>query len=269
MGYANESGYTPATITEIMTSIMGNLNTQFGTSYTYDTFVGTNFFKYYYGLAQRMQENEVKTSEIFLKLQQYFTITNDRISRPLVTNPGIIEKFKTEGYVISIKKPIDADAGKIYICVDTDNSADDYDDVKLELCTLVKDCTAGGIVSQGSEVETIVLTNGQAFDYKFNLPNRIAILLRLTLTLSENNQVLIASPEDTKVKLLHNIQANYALGKNFEPERYFGVNDAPWAADVLLEWSTDAGANWESTIFDANYNDLYTFGLADITLVED
>jgi len=48
------------------------VNTQFGQSYTMDTFIGTNLYKYFYALAQLLQENEVKTSEIFLKLQQYF-----------------------------------------------------------------------------------------------------------------------------------------------------------------------------------------------------
>ena len=33
---------------------------------------GTNFYKYFYALMQRLQENEIRTSEIVLKIQQYF-----------------------------------------------------------------------------------------------------------------------------------------------------------------------------------------------------
>jgi hypothetical protein len=268
MGYANESGYTPQTINEIMLGIMANINTQFGTSYTEENFVGTNFYKYFYALAQRMQDNEVKTSEIFAKLQQYFDITNERISRPVVTNPGLLEKLEDEGYIASVKKPIDADAGKVFVCVDTDETADDYEDVKLAICTLIKDSTAAGVVSQGTESEAIVLSNGQSFDFKFNLPDRIPVLLRLTVTLSENNQVVVGDPDEVKLALLANINARYRLGKNFEPQKYFSILDAPWASQVLLEWSDDDGATYQSTIFDADYDELFDIDLENIELVE-
>lgn len=268
MGFSQESGYVPVTIETIMSSLMININAQFGTSYTIETFTGTNLYKYYYALAQRMQENEVKTSEIFSKLQQYISITNERISRPVNTSPGIIEKLQTEGFVASVKPMIDADAGKIHICIDVDDAADDYAETKLALCTLISQITVGGAVTQGSEVETIVLSNGQAFDYKFNLPNRIPVKLKLTLTTSENNQVLIGDPDETKQLLLDNILARYKLGKNFEPQRYFAQADAPWTSVVLLQWSDDDGATWSSSVFDANYDDLFDFGLEDIELVE-
>lgn len=268
MGYAEESGYTPATIDDIMLAVMNGINTQFGTTYTAETFVGTNFYKYFYAIAQRVQENEVKTSEIFLKLQQYFIQTNEKISRPVVTNPGLVDKFFTEGWIASVKKPIDVDAGKVYICVDVDDTDPDYADMKEEICTLVKDCTVAGVVSQGSEVESIVLSNGQSFDFKFNLPTRIPVLLKLTITLSENNMVVIKSPDAIKNDLVANIAARYRLGRNFEPERYYTVVDAPWAASVLLEWSDDDGATWQDEVFDSEYNELFVIDLEDIELVE-
>lgn len=275
MGYAQDSGYTPSDIETIMTNIMTNINSQFGTSYTYESFVGTNFYKYFYALAQELQENDVKTSEIFLKLQGYFDEINAMISRPVVTNPGLVDKFKAEGYVASVKPMIDADAGKIHICIDTDETADDYADVKEAICTLISQITVAGGVTQGAESESIVLSNGQSFDFKFNLPNRIPVGLRLTITTSENNQVVIGDPDETKAKLVSNIQSKYALGKNFEPQRYFTIVDAPWASQVLLEWTDDVTdgeidptPTWSSTIFDANYDDLFEIDLARIILVE-
>lgn len=275
MSFSSESGYTPQTIQTMMLSVMANVNTQFGTSYTAETFVGTNFYKFFYALIQRLQENEIKTSEIFLKLQDYFAVTNERISRPVVTNPGLIEKLENEGYIASVKKPVDADAGKVYICVDKDvdgddnwEDSDDYAADKLEVCTIIKDSTVAGVVSQGDQVESITLTNGQTFDFKYALPDRIAVLLRLTTVLSDNNQFVIETPEEQKQKLLDNIAEKYRLGKNFEPQRYFSIIDAPWAESVLLEWSDDAGANWYSTVFEAEFDELFSFGLADITLVE-
>ncbi len=387
MSFASESGYTPATIEAILDSLRTEINTQFLTAYTAESFIGSNHYKFFYAMAQRLQSNEVKTSEIFVYLQQYFAATNERILRPVATNPGLIDVFEASEWIASVKPMILADAGKISICVDADDgvhatrlvtitsyanlvsgspdvitingttftaqstsvtpgggtfqaatsntaTADslvaqinahavisliikatnigavitlravhggtaanaytltytnndanvgatvggatltggttraEYLDDRLEICNIIKESTAAGNVTQGTEVESIVLSNGQSFDFKFNLPNRIDVLLRLTTTLSENNQVVILSPEDIKALLLANVAAKYRLGRNFEPQRYFTTADAPWCAQVLLEWSRDAGANWSSVVYDANYDDLFETPLENITLVE-
>jgi hypothetical protein len=274
MSFSQDAGYTPVSIDTMMLSVMDNINTQFGTTYTAETFIGTNFYKYFYALMQRVQENEVKTSEIFLKLQQYIAITNEKIARPVVTAPGLIEIIDKSGYISSVKDPIDADAGKVFICVDkkvaSGNWEDDpgYDANKLAVCTIIKDSVVAGVVTQGTEVETITLSNGQDFDFKYNLPTRTEVHLRLTLTLSDNNQVAIGDPDDVKLLLLQHIHARYSLGKDFEPQRYFTTSDAPWAAEVLLEWSDDNEVNYYSTVFSAAYNDIFSIALERIHLVE-
>ena len=390
MSFSSEAGYIPITIPQLMAVIRENVNTQFGTTYTEETFLGTNFYKYFYALIQRLQENEVKTSEIFLKMQEYFDVTNEMVQRPNTTHPGIFDYFGAAGYFVSTKPPEDADAGKAYICVDvednhargkvtitsyanlvsgtddsvtigatvftaqvgsvtagagtfqaaTSNSAtatslasqinahatagalveaqaigsevwiravsggtagnsialaytdndtnvgatvsaatltggaalaageSDYNVVRLAVCNLIKNCVVAGVISQGSEVESITLSNGQSMDFKYNLPERIPILLKLTLTLSENNEYTIASPDTVKQTLFDNINSKYKLGKNFEPQRYFSVLDAPWAAMVLLEWSDDDGGNWYDEVFEADYDQVFTFELTDIEIVE-
>lgn len=387
MGFSQQNGYVPSDITTIMGQFMLGVNDKFGTSYTAETFIATNHYKYFYAIAQRVQANEIKTSEIFALLQQYFAITNERISRPVVTPPGIIEKFLSEEYVASVKPMIVGDAGKISICVDTDDGVratglititnfanlvsgtDDkvtingtdftaqvgaatpgagtfqaatsndataaslalqinshataslvvralaitnvvhitarnggtagnaytlaytdndtnvgatksgatlaggttnvaYAANKLAINTIIKDCVAGGVVSQGDQASTIVLTNDQSFDFKFCLPNRISPLLRLTTVLSENNQSVIKSTDDVKQALIDNIAAKYALGRNFEPQRYFSVADAPWAASVLLEYSLNGGSTYLSAIYDAAFDDLFEIDLANISVVE-
>lgn len=269
MGFSQENGYTPATINAIMDSIRVEINSQFGTSYTSETFVGTNFYKYFYALAQKVQENEIKTSEIFVSLQQYFKITNESIQRPVGTAPGVVEALQREGYIASVKPPADVDAGKIFICVDTDDSAPDYATTKLDICTIIKNSVSAGIVTQGAQSETIVLSNGQPFDFKFALPNRIETLLRLTITLSDNNQVVISAPEDVKQVLIDNISAEYRLGRDFEPQKYFTTDDAPWASKVLLEYSDDDGDTWYEAIYESNFDDLFEISLENITLIEE
>jgi hypothetical protein len=268
MSFSTEQGYTPNTVSGLMGLVRAGVNAQFGTDYDEETFLGTNFYKYFYSLVQLLQENEVKTSEIVLKLQQYFAITNEEIVRPNTTAPGLLDFFSAAGYVVSVKSPILADAGKLYVAVDVDTGAVDYAAKKLEICTILKNCVPAGIVTQGTESETITLSNSQSFDFKFNPPNEVPVKLKLTIATSLNNQVAILTPEETKQKLLDNINARYWLGLSFEPQRYFSIMDAPWAASVLLEYSTDGGGTWASAVYAADYDEVFTFELADITLVE-
>jgi hypothetical protein len=269
MGFAQDTGYIPLTIEEILDDLRVNINSSFGTSYTAESFVGTNHYKFFYAAAQRMQANEVKTSEIFAQIQQYITVTNQMIARPVVTPPGLVAKFLEEGYTASVKPMIDADAGKINVCVDVDDTDPTYADIKLAVNTILKDSVVAGVVSQGTETNSIVISNGQSFDFKFHLPNRISTLLRLTITLSENNQSVIKSTDDIKADLLANIAANYSLGKNFEPQKYYSTADAPWASNVLLEYSTNSGGSYSSAVYNSNFDDLFEAPLGNISIVED
>ncbi len=266
MGFSDSAGYSPASITDLMGIVMENVNTQFGTSYDAATFLGTNFYKFFYAAIQRLQENEVKTAEIFLKLQEYFNITNEKILRPNTTAPGIVDYLLASGYTASVKPPEAGDEGKLYICVDTDEDDDDYAATKLAICTLIKDCAVGGVITQGSEVETITLSNAQGFDFKYSLPTRIPTSLKLTVTLSENNEFTIDTPEVQIANLLANIAAKYKFGKNFEPQRYFTVLDAPWASEILLEY--DIGGGFIHSVFEADFDEVLTFDVEDVELVE-
>jgi hypothetical protein len=125
-----------------------------------------------------------------------------------------------------------------------------------------------GNPTYGTEEEAIVLSNGQSFDFKFYLPDRIPTLLRLTIPVSENNQFFIEPPENSRILLFQNIQERYALGKNFEPQKYFDVDDAPWSSGPLLEYSIDDGENWLTAVFEAEFDELLDFGLEDIEIVE-
>lgn len=268
MAFSSENGYTPTEISNMMLNIMDRINTQFGTSYTTETFVGTNFYKYFYALMQRVQENEVKTSEIFLKLQNYFRLTNEALARPNTTVQGLIDYCEALGFTISVKPPIEAEAGELRVAVLLDDAADDFEDLKTEFAGILKDCVPAGIATIGDETEVVTLSNSQSFEFNFNLQTEIPILLRLTLVGSDNNEFSILTPEETAALLFSNINERYSFGKNFEPQRYFSVVDAPWAASVLLEYSIDAGANWLSSVATLEYDELYTFDLEDISVVE-
>lgn len=269
MSFAQDNGYTPLTFAVIMASIRDAINVQFGTTYTEGTFIGTNWYKYFYVLVQKILENETKTAEIFVKLQEYIATTNLRIQRPSVSLPGIIDSFTANGWVASVKKNEEVDAGTVSICVNVDDGAEDYAEKKLEICNFLKNFVAAGMVFLGTETESITLSNGQEFDFSFFLPNPTPVLLRLTITSSDNQETVIPDDEEIRQAVFDNIAARYRLGWDFEPQRYFTQVDAPWAATILLEWSDDAGANWHPEVFEAEFDDLYTFGLEDISVLVD
>ena len=387
MGFSQEAGYQPASIQTLMGIVRQNINDQFNLNYTPESFIGSNFYKNFYALIQELQKSEVKTSEILLKIQDYFKTTNERISRPVGTIPGIIEKLQSLGYIASVKKMTLEDAGTANVCVDvddgdhatgvinitsyanlisgtpdtikvgtvtftaqagaatpgtatfqaatsntataeslatqinehndliaevfaraeagtvylraihggeasndieleyTDNDSnvgaslsgssleggtdeDSYPEKRLEICTTLSKSLALGLVVFGTEEESITESNGQTFDWRYWLPNKMPALLRLTISLSDNNQFVIKSPEEVKDILLENIASKYRLGWNFEPQRYFTIVDAPWADSVLLEWSIDNGANYSNAVYEASYQDLFVINLENITVIE-
>lgn len=387
MSFAQENGYTPQTFDQLMDGLRQGVNTQFSASYTTDTFTGTDLYKYFYSLVQKVQGNEALTAAVFQKLQEYIAITNEQIQRPSVSAPGLLDSFAAEGFVVSVRKPTALNAGKQAICVDlpesltgvrasgtveitdyadlvsgsadtitigatvftaqagaatpgaatfqaatsdeataeslaaqinahatagalvrakaigdtvtvrailpgtagnaialvyTDNdsnvgavvsgatllsgtaAAAGYAAKKLEVATLIKDFVVAGLVSEGPQVQSITLSNGQSFDFKFYLPERTPILLKVTASPSLNSLITIPSDEDIREEVFAQANERYRLGWNFEPQRYFNLSDAAWAEELKLEYSLDGGDTWSDDVFDAAFDDLFTFGLEDI-----
>lgn len=269
MSFSQDEGYIPLTFDEFMSGIRLGINAQFGTTYTAESFVGTNWYKYFYSLVQKALVNETKAAEVFAKLQQYIAQTNLRIQRPSVSHPGIIETFESAGYTVSVKPIVEADAGKLSVCVLADAADPDYAETKLDICSKLKDYSVGGCVTMGTEVETIVLSNGQGFDFKFYLPTLKPVIFRVTIYTSENTLLTIPNDEDIRQVVYENINEKYQLGWNFEPQRYFTQTDAPYAESVLLEYSLNAGGLWSSLVYDADFKDLFTYGLDDIAVSVD
>lgn len=262
--FSLSNGYMPSTFDEIMDEVRLGVNAQFSTSYTPESFVGTAWYKYAYRIVQRMIESEAKTSEIFQKLQDFLALTNERIQRPSVSHPGLLDSFATKGFIVSVKKPVVMDAGTVSICVEVDHTDPSYPEKRLEICEHIKDFIAAGIVSLGTEVETLVLSNGQDFDFKYSLPDRHTIHLRIFVTISENTLVAVPNDEAIRNQLLANILSRYRLGWNFEPQRYYGHDDAPWADTIVLEWSSNDGEDWNDDTFISEFDDLFEFDLGRI-----
>jgi hypothetical protein len=267
MSFDSVNGYIPRTIEELLDSVRDGVNSEFLTSYTTDSFIGTAWYKYAYAMAQKWQAGEITTSEVFAKLKQYIQLTNERISRPASTYPGMADQFKEDGYLVRLKPPLLADAGTISVCVLLDSGADDYAADKTAVCALLAKYVAGGIVTQGSESQLVVISNGQSFTMKFYLPDKSPIKLRAITIESENNLLDVDADQVVRQKVFDNVNVRYSLGLDFEPDRYLNSVDLPWAGSIELQWSDDNGVTWHPEVFVASFRDLFTFDLEDISVL--
>lgn len=258
MPYSKNNNYTPDSFTDLITRLMNGVNAQFKTVFTYETFVGTGFYKFFYILAQEVLAAENEFAEAYAKLQDFIRYTNEKIAIPKTPREGLIKTFADRGYTVSLRPQLLSNAGKLGVCVLVDTDAADYEKKKKEILEILKDCTAAGLYYDGDQRGYVRLSNGQDFEFAFYTPVRKQASLRLTVTVSQNTALHADGADEIRKKLLANIAAEYGLGKNFEPEKYFTISrDAPYAASVKLEWKTDG--DFESAVYEAGFRDLFVF----------
>lgn len=366
MSYASETGYVPMSFDEIMDYIREGVNDTIGTTYDADSFVGTNFYKFFYVLAQRVQEGEIKTAEIFAKVQDYFNAFDQTILQPKISASGLIDTLRNAGYAATIQPPDEWNAGKLNICVDVNSEVkakatiqdltfeakkagadgervtvtylqnedpgifvdlagnnivayiqdetstasdiksaieseagsivtitvtgtgsnpqdinatvglyvddDEYQAKVDEVIDIIKSNSAAGVITTDGFVKrSLALSNGQSFDFGFVIPVKTDVYLRLTLTPSRNNNYKRETPEQIRDRLLNNIATMYRFGSDLESERYFTVADAPWAADIKLEWALDTGGSpiYQTGVYETSYTDLLVFSEEKTIIIEE
>lgn len=263
-----QGGYVPSGFNDILARLIARVNEQFGTSYTEQTFVGTNFYKCFYPLIQEVISAEADFAEAYEKLADYIRDTNSVLNVSKTPDEALISAFKEAGYVLSLEKNTLANAGTIAACVDVDGDAEDYPAKKAEILELLKENTVAGMYFKGSERGLRTLTNGQDMEFAFALPVRSNMALKLTLTLSGDTNILVDSEDEIKNKLLKNLADMYSLGRNFEPARYFTISrDCPYASAVLLEHKKDGEESWSSGVYQSDYTDLFVFDKNNIEVV--
>lgn len=269
MAYTDKNGFVPDTIEQLMNDFMNDINIKFGTSYTLDTFVGSNFYKYFYVIAQQIINNEIIFAQAFQKLQDYIRSTNETIVIAKTPLDGLIKVFADAGYQISIEPMTALNAGTLGVCVDVDNTDPDYADMKTEILTMLKDYTVAGIFFSGAETGNIALTNGQSFEFGFDLPTEYPLAeLELSIILSQNVNIVPDSEAQIKAKLLANLAERYSIGRDFEPDRYFDIKtDAPYASSVTLKWRKTSGDSFSALVYGADYKDVFRFDASRITVV--
>ena len=268
MAYDRSQGYMPRTAGDIMESLRVRTNEYLGTNYTMQEFEGTNIYKVAYPLMQEIMQSENNLSMIFSKYADYISEVNQSINAPAVVRDSIIRKINELGVDCSLKQLDPAEAGNIFLCCDLNPADDNYSYLVDRIGNIMLENISAGTVSNGSVSINKQLENGQVETFKFELPTKTAILLKLTLQISRNNDQYIPTDSETKEILLNNLNKYYKLGNDFEPEKYAEINrDFPCCSEVILEYSLDNGTTWTDAVAQLSYDTKYTVNSGDITIV--
>lgn len=269
MPFSTDNNYTPDSFNDIMTGVMNGVNTRFGTSYTFDTFVGSGFYKFFYPMVQRLLAEENTFAEAYSKLQDYIRTTNETILIPKTPREGLIKTFSDAGYTVSIEPQTLANAGKLGVCVDVNPAAQTFSATKQEILDLLKERTVAGLYYNGDQRGNSRLSNGQDFEFAFYTPTRKNMYLILTITLSQNTTIIADSSTVATEKLLKNLADLYRLGNNFEPDKYFTISrDAPYASAVELSYSDSGQPNdYHTGVYQADFKELFVFDSSRVQVV--
>tara|TARA_R110000787_G_scaffold130064_1_gene241980 strand:- start:788 stop:1615 length:828 start_codon:yes stop_codon:yes gene_type:complete len=251
MTYSLENGYLPRSFDQILAAVIVEINEQFNTTYDAETFVGTEFYRYSYAGIQLTMLAETRLAELSAKLTDFIRTANEKINLPKSTIDGFTSSLlapETEGglgLVSTIKDVSNLEAGYLFCAVDVDPLREDYATIKQEIINRMGDWLTVGQAYSGTESGSRVALNGQVFNYSFDLPTPIDILIRATITASKNTKNPILNENQVRDILNANLIAFYKLGLDFEPEKYLEISrDLPFASNIFLEYSEDSGASW-------------------------
>lgn len=267
MSFSVTNGYRPRSYETILADCVAVVNQEFGTSYTSQTFVGTNLWKYLYATIQGMMTIENNISELGVKLQDYIRTQNEELIIHRSSVDGFMQAMEDELGLISSLKPCesDADAGEIYLAVDIDSAGSDYAEKKQQIFNTMHKYLTAGLHYNGTETGTVTATNGQVFNYAYELPTKKAMKIKIQVRVSENNNLFVETTNKIKEKLLENFSNLYRLGFDFEPQQYLNISrDLPFASEITTQYSTNSGSSWATEVLESDYKTKYTIDYADV-----
>lgn len=218
-------------------------------------FLGSYEYQALYPAMQLMVENGELTldalNEVLISIEQI----NQEIRRPAVLQSRVTERFAEFGYEATIRAADATTKGIVAICVDAHGGDEDF------IGTLIRDeMLPAGQHMEGDVIYSTALSNGQALDIKWTLPQDSTKDYRVTITRARGSKY----PVDTNEVILEKFYANYneimGIGTDITPQVYLTVRDLPWASSVLVEWTND-GTTWDDGDFTALYNQRFLANL--------
>lgn len=264
MTYTVTNGYAPRDYETILTECVQVVNEQFGTSYTSQSFTGTNLWKYLYATIQGLMTVENNIAELGVKLQDYIRTQNESLIIPTSSENGFTALLEREMGLIASFKPTESssDAGQIHLAVDIDNTAQDYADKKQKIFNLMAEHLGAGLFYNGAEKGTVTELNGQSFNYAFDLPTETQLKVKIKVKISGNTNLFIETTNKIKEKFIENFKKTYRLGYDFEPQVYLCKDDLPFASEIKISYMTNG--EYKTDVLEAMYDEKFTISPDDV-----
>lgn len=219
----------------------------------YNTFLASDEYKVYYPAAQVDMYADNIMAETFLKMSEFIQSTNLKISNPTTTPNALIAGLRQNfGLRSSVKQMTEADSGKMHVAIDYTPD----DDLNLQIAAYMEStCVVASTYMVGDIEQPIVLSEGGIETYRWVAATEQSMMFKVTLKVSRNSTAATDSPEVVQSKFLSNFDEFYWVGMDVEPEKYFEINrDAPYASDIITEYSIDDGESWETIPYESPYN---------------
>lgn len=266
MTYTVTNGYSPRSYETILAECVQVVNEQFGTSYTSQSFTGTNLWKYLYATIQGLMTVENNIAELGVKLQDYIRTQNEELIIPTSSENGFTALLQRELGLIASFKPTESssDAGQIHLAIDIDNTAEDYENKKQQIFDLMAEHLGAGLFYNGTEKGQVTELNGQAFNYAFDLPTDMPLKVKIQVKVSENTNLFVETTNKIKEKFLNNFARAYRLGYDFEPQAYLCKDDLPFASEIKVTYSTNGGSSYSGEVLNSMYDEKITINENDV-----
>ncbi len=255
MRWDSEQGILP----ENFETHMGRYNSAFINSrveynaIAYNQFVASDEYKVFYPCVQIDMYIDNVMAETFLKLAEFISTTNLHILNPTTTPNaligGLLDKF---GLRASVKQMTEENAGKMHVAIDYTPEAE----LNYQIASYFeKTAVVASTYMVGDIEQDIVLDKGGIETYRWVAATDKVMRFRLRIKESRNSTAVVDTPETIVSLFLKNFTEFYWVGMDVEPERYFEINrDAPYAAEIITEYSLDSGETWESDPYISPYN---------------
>lgn len=265
MGWST-NGYTPETFDTIINQYYQTFVSQYG-SFTFERFRGSREYELFYSAAQIEMQYQAIFAEIFSQVSEWFIETSEKINAPSTVPAAIIQKFKDDLSLDVAVKPMElADAGMAHIAIDYTPSPE----LNVKIAELLAtECIAAGVVTVGDIDQDYSTTEGQPFTYSWTQSIEKPVKFRIEIFVSRGSSQFLESTTDIRQRFLDNYESFYRIGKDIEPEVYFEINrDAPYASNIITEYSVNGGIDWFIAPFQTIYTDKYIaeLDLADVTV---
>ena len=227
-----------------------------------------------YANAQRDNQNAVIMQQGLQLTLDSISEINESIKRPAVLHSRVAERFAEEinavtgePYVATIRVADLATKGIVAICVDYTPAATENTQIAN---LIVNEMLPAGQFMEGTESESVVISNGQSVLAQWKPPVNHDIDFKITLTVDANSSHPVDTAEVIAERFLENFNAQNPMGQDITPDTYYQiVRDAPWASEIVTTYDIDTSGTYVGTITPSNFDDKYlaTLDPINVTIV--